>query len=437
MVNKVAEMMEFLKHLDHQEPVYLKGDNVQEPPLEILTLWLTYGAYATIMKPLCIFARACHAASSLQMTVTAHNYAQLVVTAYGGGILVPLLLGSRPAPLVVDGILIAALTALLLFTTPFRHLYALAPIKVFGLLLEAMFRVNLISGMIGAASKALPSSAGPVVCGCIAGVGGLFLPFTKGLDALKPPIKSSIVRVVVTATFIAVSTRPERYWLDGVKPWRASAATALCVAANGLYDVLAYLLPSQLLFPPKRANPPKPQVIINVNGALQSEILFLSSALSVVLGALAFQYTEGAGPLDAAFRSATTLATVGMGDAPDTLGGRFVSALLMIFGVSLFATNAHQAYASARAYLPGAPLFILGGGAILIGALEDWDFPSAAYFVVNFASTVGHVDLAPKSPEGKAATIAFSFVAAPALADLVAAITLNFLATPPRLLKRD
>lgn len=376
--------------------------NPKETPLATMEAFLSYGRYATVMRPLCIFARALHTASGLQVGPDAHSFVSLVVTAYGGGILVPLALGGRPTPLMVDAVLLSCLFAVVV---PFKRFYGLAPIKVFGLLLEAMFRCNLIANFV--VNSALPSRLGPIAIGFVAGIGGMFL--SKGIIALKPLPKPAL-RVFLTSVFIAVSTSPAKYAVD-VRPLAVPTATALMVAINGVYDVLSYLLSDSILIPPATDDT-----------TTTSSNTFLLTVFALLAGGVGFNLTEGLSPLDSVYLSALTVSTVGLGDLyPTTPLGKLISVLLMTFGATLFAHAAAQAYA--KASYPYAAISYLAVYTMALFFLEDdWELHDAAYFVLCVGSTVGYGDLAPKTDQAKGLVILFAFVASPALADLTATL---------------
>lgn len=396
----------------------------EETGIDSMILFLSYGKYGWVMRPVCILGRAMHMASAnaASLSFDAYSLTNLVTTAFGGGVLAPLVLGARPAPLMVDAIVVSCLAALFLFTsTGFPLVYSLAPFKVFGLAIEAMFRVNLIASIVHAASAALPSRLGPIVCGSLAGIGGMFLPFTKGIDALKPPLKPPIARVVLTSLFIAVASRPEYYFLSGVSPLEKQTVDAIAVACNALYDVIAYLATCALLFASGGGGVAAPTKNSPNHKSTSSTGLFMWSVCALFFGAAGFAYTESLGAIDAAYLSACTLSTVG--GTPATAAGRLFAALLSVLGVALFSAAAVNAYASQLPSGPISALIILVSTALFVAQLEDeWTLLDAASYTFAFATTSGS-HLVPKSKETKAAAVLFAFVAKPALLTLTVTLT--------------
>lgn len=393
-----------------------------ESGMDALIAVVTYGKHAWVVKPLCIFGRSLHMASAnaSKLSFDAHSYVTLVVTAFGGGILTPLVLGARPAPLAADAILVAAMVALYLFTaTRFGDIYALAPVKIFGLILEAIFRTNLICSFVATASQALPSALGPIVCGAIAGIGGQFLPFTKGFDALKPPLPSSTIRVLLTAASYAVATRPRAYNLS-FDPASPTTAKAVTVACNAAYDVALYLGSSTLFLAPPSAKPADSPPRAVGRGTL--EALFVFSTVAVGLGAVLLQVVEGIQAIDALYLSAATFATV-QAAQPSLPEARVVFSLLALVGSGAFTVTTHHAYAAVTGQFrtsPTAAAVLLLSFTSLLTFLEPaWSFSDAATFALGFAATTGS-NLSPTTDEAKVAVILFALVSKPAYAALAA-----------------
>jgi hypothetical protein len=125
----------------------------------------------------------------------AHSLVLSVLLLFGGGILAPFLLGRPPVVFVNDLITPTVLVSWLLCQRVPAVVSAMVnlpgPRQVFMLLgetnrfLGVIGMVNLSSGMIAAGPYYPIPVWGPILLGTIAGCGGLFLPFDKGLDGLK------------------------------------------------------------------------------------------------------------------------------------------------------------------------------------------------------------------------------------------------------------
>lgn len=391
-------------------PAISHGGSAEEDPFELIISFLTYGKYGHVMKPLCFLGRALHMGSGMNLDFDAYSLVNLVTTAYGGGIVAPLALGNRPAPLVLDVITAVSLLALFLYTsTDFKKLYELAPFKIVGLFLEAMFRINLIAGFVRSCS--LPSRVGPIVVGTVAGVGGMFFPFSKGINALKPPLKPPIFRVFATSAFVAIASNPQKYGLEGLDALDNASTTAFLVALNAAFDIFTYLSTSFLF---EQQPPPKK------SHSSSSTTLFVASLLAVAAGSAGFAYSEeNLDALDATYLSVCTLSTVGCGTPLETPQGELVAALLALFGVALFGLAASKAYQTSVA----ASLSLLLSAAFVVNQLEEsWTIQDSALFTFSFATTVGaQGDFKPQD-ETKMAMILFSFVAKPAFLSVSSAL---------------
>mmetsp|Transcript_31127 Transcript_31127/g.53633 ORF Transcript_31127/g.53633 Transcript_31127/m.53633 type:complete len:252 (+) Transcript_31127:134-889(+) len=130
-------------------------------------------------KTLHIFGRACFVANAKLSTnaklgdAMVYSYIVYVLTAYGGGVLCPLLLGKSPKPLESDTILVISFAAFILFTRMgFKAVYNFPPVTLIGLVLENAFKGGLIVTFFTAAKSSLGTMLGPLIVGTIAGCGG-------------------------------------------------------------------------------------------------------------------------------------------------------------------------------------------------------------------------------------------------------------------------
>jgi len=134
-------------------------------------------------------------------------YVTYVLTAYGGGVLCPLLLGKSPKPLESDTILVLSFIAFILFTRlGFKAIYNFLPVHLIGLVLENSFKGGLIATFFTAAKSSLGTMLGPLIVGTVAGCGGAVIwgPSGWGKDGCPKPIWSSLM----AALFFALSTDP-------------------------------------------------------------------------------------------------------------------------------------------------------------------------------------------------------------------------------------
>ena len=372
-------------------------------------------------KGLTIAGRAIHNAALSQCKLDVQSFVGYFLGSFGGGILTPLVLGKVPVPLLVDELILTAFIVFVIFgtTTIAGNVYRSPPVKFLGLLLEAMFRVRLICSMALSAAEILPSRFGPLICGTLAGTGGAFLPMSKGLDALKPPLKGTIFRAALTALAVLLFTQ-HRYGLVAVLP--VDTVTAGLIVVNAVYDVV-----TSFLSPP----PISSSSSSSSRKTTDDTTTFLVALIALLVGAFLFIVVgEPLDSLDAVYLAAMTLSSIGFGDvAPRTQAGKVVGMLLMIIASSTFARAAAIAYKRAHVGSTGSTaqtilsaLAVLLAFGLTMARTEQWDPFTATYFAVTASTTTGYGDVVPTTPQGKLLTIAFSFLVTPALADLSATL---------------
>ena len=131
-----------------------------------------------------------------------------LLTAFGGGTIVPLLLGQPVVWLrLSDLFLYHVILALVLVDTASRPLGAVA----LGVhVLFQCFRAAVVFAMMAMAQGAeLPGGVGTLsllVCGTLGGCGGVFMPFSKGLEPLRggaPPLMATAF--TATATYLGAA----------------------------------------------------------------------------------------------------------------------------------------------------------------------------------------------------------------------------------------
>jgi hypothetical protein len=173
---------------------------------------LSFGTFPIVgsvtAKTLQIMGRACFAANKLGKAKlgpkTTYAFITFVMTAFGGGVLCPLLLGSSPKPLQSDTIIVVAAIAYLLFTqTDFKKAYNTLPVTIFGLILENAFKGGLIVAFFGAAKETLGTKIGPLLVGTVAGCGGALL---GGLSPIKASVPKGVWSSAAACAFVALAT---------------------------------------------------------------------------------------------------------------------------------------------------------------------------------------------------------------------------------------
>ena len=132
------------------------------------------------------------------------KFVNLFLACTGGGILVPIFINMVPVPLVSDLYPLAIIGSFLIhhYFPIVREVLGKSDIfKALVIVLYEVTRAYVVVALTSAAGSAIPASTfsfpvfGPIVCGTIAGCGGVFLPLNKGLD----PIKSGLEVPMMTA----------------------------------------------------------------------------------------------------------------------------------------------------------------------------------------------------------------------------------------------
>lgn len=134
----------------------------------------------------------------------------MILQCTGGGILVPIFLNAIPVPLAQDAYPVAILVSFLIhnYFPVMREVVHLSPVfKSAIIVLYETLRAYVVTKFTAAAGQAIAPSDfdfavfGPIFCGTIAGCGGAFLPFNKGLDPIKDSLGQPMVSAAVAATF--------------------------------------------------------------------------------------------------------------------------------------------------------------------------------------------------------------------------------------------
>ncbi|KAL7581326.1 hypothetical protein ACA910_006086 [Epithemia clementina (nom. ined.)] len=130
-----------------------------------------------------------------QQCAVSFRFISLMLASTGGGIIVPILINSIPVTLLDSYPMAGFIPAFLIheFFPLIREVISLSPIlKITLITLYECNRAKVVCTLIKAATAAIPASEfkdlalfGPIFCGTIAGCGGAFLPWNKGLDPIK------------------------------------------------------------------------------------------------------------------------------------------------------------------------------------------------------------------------------------------------------------
>jgi len=193
------------------------ADDIEDP-----TAWILNNEFANFVlmntneiKYMCMvgyaFLHGCKVFKKISPDAPAsYKLVNLAMACTGGGIIVPILLNTIPVTLAIDAYPIAIVISYLLHTyfPVLREVLELSPIFKGAVVLfyetNRAYVVTLFTAL--AASTIAPTQFsvpvfGPIVCGTIAGCGGMFLPFDKGLGAIEanglpPPVFSALVAAI-------------------------------------------------------------------------------------------------------------------------------------------------------------------------------------------------------------------------------------------------
>uniref|UniRef100_A0A7S2S6J3 Uncharacterized protein n=1 Tax=Eucampia antarctica TaxID=49252 RepID=A0A7S2S6J3_9STRA len=166
------------------------------------TLYMCMIGY-TFLHGCKVFASVDKAAS------TSFKFVAMMMACTGGGIIVPIFLNIVPVPLANDSYPIAILISFLLhlYFPILREVVGLSGIvKALLVVLYEALRALVVIKLTYAAGTIIPASCfsfpvfGPIICGAIAGCGGAFLPFNKGLDPIKNGLAAPMVTALMAST---------------------------------------------------------------------------------------------------------------------------------------------------------------------------------------------------------------------------------------------
>jgi len=192
-----------------------------------------------------------------------YKIVSLAMACTGGGIIVPILLNTIPVTLAIDAYPIAIMISYFLHTyfPVLREVLELSPIfKAVVILFYETTRTYVVTLFTGlAASTIAPSQfsfpvVGPIVCGTIAGCGGMFLPFNRGLspiesNGLPPPAFTAFIGATL---FHLVTQAAKSGAIDLVDaPKKAKVFVAIWFTAYSYYKT--GLLPKMSSAPPGKA----------------------------------------------------------------------------------------------------------------------------------------------------------------------------------------
>lgn len=190
---------------------------MQMPALERALGFLA--AESAIGTRAAFFGRALFMTNSLWSpgmgTPSAPQLLRAIVSGYAGGVLCPLLLlAAPPVPAMIDLPVLSMVAAHCLFFGTlgiFGKLYRSSLGNLIGLVLECMFRANLVCTFTVAGSQRLASTIGPLACGVFAGTGGQWLNngYGAAADLVKP--RTPMFLALMASVWTLLCTNADKY----------------------------------------------------------------------------------------------------------------------------------------------------------------------------------------------------------------------------------
>ena len=151
--------------------------------------------------------------TSQPTTSMIYQYVSMILQCTGGGIIVPLLINGIPVPIGQDSyIIIISISFLLHYYFPMLRDVTIQSSILYGtmIVMYEMMRAYVVVKFITLAATTIAPSEftipmfGPIICGTIAGCGAAFVPFNKGLDAIKYAIIPPVISAGIGSIFYHV-----------------------------------------------------------------------------------------------------------------------------------------------------------------------------------------------------------------------------------------
>lgn len=178
------------------------------------------------------------------------KFVMMVLACTGGGLITPLLINSMPVIISNDSY---AVTILITFSL--HHYFPVLRdvvdhsniLKVLTTLMYQVTRAYVVVLFTGTSAAKIPASLfpfpvfGPIFCGAISGVGGMFMPLNKGLDPIKEGLDYNMITAIIAASayHIFISTSLSEGCIDAKD--KAHIHITMLFVAVGLVHALGYV----------------------------------------------------------------------------------------------------------------------------------------------------------------------------------------------------
>lgn len=155
-----------------------------------------------------VFVNLSRQRRDLESKPSFYSFVNLIISSFGGGIIVPTLLNLPIVPF--NDLNITVLIAVYVFQHAFPKVVEVYRQSVllhfFSTIMFQAFRATVLTSVVLKATSSIPPSFydsalfGPIFCGTIGGCGGGFMPLSKGLEPLKGGANASVLTAFMAAT---------------------------------------------------------------------------------------------------------------------------------------------------------------------------------------------------------------------------------------------
>ncbi|GMI41778.1 hypothetical protein TrCOL_g9128 [Triparma columacea] len=177
-------------------------------PSQFSTLLLGSFELKTMCLFIYVFVNLSRQRRDLESKPSFYSFVNLIISSFGGGIIVPTLLNLPIVPF--NDLNITVLIAVYVFQHTFPKIVEVYRQSVllhfFSTIMFQAYRATVVTSVILKAISSIPPSFydsalfGPIFCGTIGGCGGGFMPLSKGLEPLKGGANASVLTAFMAAT---------------------------------------------------------------------------------------------------------------------------------------------------------------------------------------------------------------------------------------------
>jgi len=172
------------------------------------------------------------------------NFVRTLIIGYAGGALCSVLMLASSPPVVATDVPLVCMTAAwtLFFGTRslFGQFYRSLPGTVIGIIMECMFRANLVRTYTVRGAEKLGTNFGPIACGLVAGTGAMWLKDGVGAAGNLAKPGTPMFLALLTSIGTLLCTNAERYSFPlKLAPKKAQRCVVLVMIASELAKLAA------------------------------------------------------------------------------------------------------------------------------------------------------------------------------------------------------